>query len=117
MARFFSVEVDYYSGKAAPKTLQLPVDAGVDCDTTAKDALQTATKTAAIGATLVVRCPAQTCASGNVYTSDAGQAYLFTSSICRAAVHAGVITDGAGGAVQLTLGVGAALSNRPWSGA
>ncbi len=111
LAQYYSVEVDYYSGKAASKTLQLAVEAIATCATTAKDVLQSAVKTAAAGTTLVVRCPDQACTTGAVYTSE-DNVYLFTSSICTAAVHAGVT----GRTVKLTLSEGVALAGRVWDG-
>ncbi len=112
VAHYYSVEVDYYSGKRDAATLQLDLEAIADCATTAKDALQSAVKSVADGTTLVVRCPEQACTSGAVYTSKAN-VYLFTSSICTAAVHAGVT----GRRVMLTLSPGVALADRQWSGA
>lgn len=106
------MEVDYYSGQRTGATLLTTAGteadvADVQCGTTGKVALVTAGVTAANGASLVVRCPTN-CAgqAGDVYNDGA---YLFTSSICRAAVHAGVIVNGDGGIVTLTLSAGGNL--------
>ena len=112
VARYYTVAVDYHSGKEVSRALLTPIMAVVDfvasCSTTGKEVLTALERTAQKEASLVVRCPTSACAgqSGAVYNDGA---YLFTSSICRAAVHGGVIGDSSGGTVTLTLSQGAAL--------
>ncbi|PRW20926.1 fibronectin type III domain-containing [Chlorella sorokiniana] len=118
VALYYTVEVDYYSGKDVtpnPRTL-----AGVLAGTTLLQCTDIGAATTGLthadGNSLAVRCPAGCAANtGNnrpVYTSAAG-AYLSASSICRAAIHAGVISDTSGGAFRVTLRTGGTLP-RTW---
>ncbi|TMW56864.1 hypothetical protein Poli38472_006874 [Pythium oligandrum] len=53
------------------------------------------------GTTIKIRCPAQCAAGGGVVYGT--KFYTDESSICAAAIHAGIITDAGGGLVELTL--------------
>lgn len=118
MARYYTIAVDYYSGQRGPEPLSTTATPVVDfiatCASTGQQALAAALKTARAGASLVVRCPKE-CAGQAfpVYTSTAG-VYLFTSSVCRAAVHDNTIANADGGTVKLTLSVGGSLT-RGWT--
>lgn len=121
MARYYTVAIDYHSGTAGsstrrPRTAVPLVDVIADCATTGQGAFAAAYKTVRSTATLLVRCPSSACQGedGPVFEDQNGD-YLFTSSICRAAVHSGAITDGAGSVVELTLSAGATLDGRTWT--
>lgn len=116
MARYYTIAVDYYSGKAAsstrkPRTAASIVDFIATCSTSGQDALAAAVKTVTAGTSLIVRC-GEACDTDAtpVYTSTAG-AYLFTSSVCRAATHAGLDVTSP---FKLTLSAGAAANARSW---
>ena len=51
-----------------------------------------------VGSSHVVWCPLGCAAVGSVQGTDA---YAFDSSICRAAIHASLLTDASGGAVKV----------------
>lgn len=110
MAKYFLVGVSYYIGNTATP-LQTDTFA---CTTTA--AATFAGQNRVEGASLVVNCPtgcaANTGSDRPVYSSAANQ-YLITSSACRAAIHAGIISDTSGGPVQLTITAGGE-STRTW---
>ena len=119
MARYYTVAVDYYSGQHGPEPLSTAATPVVDfiatCASTGQDALAAALKTVRAGASLVVRCPKECAGQADfpVYTSTAG-VYLFTSSVCRAAVHDNKIANADGGTVTLTLSTGGSLT-RGWT--
>lgn len=126
VALYYTVDVKYYSGTVdnspatpnpRPLTTAGLADVVAQCSTTGQAALTAAQVTVEPGASLVVRCPANAdCAADTtaVHTSTDG-AYLFTSSVCRAAIHAGVISNTAGGTFRLTLAAGADVGDRTWS--
>lgn len=106
IAKYYLVQVSYFIGDAET-VLQTNT---FSCATTAKGTF--AGQTPAAGTSLVVNCPGNCAgAASKVYTSAAG-AYLFKSSVCRAAIHAGVISN-SGGPVQLALKAGSGTS-RTW---
>lgn len=107
VAKYFLVGVSYLIGEA---DTALQTDT-FSCATTAKGTF--AGQNPAAGVSLVVNCPAGCAASvdNKVYTAVAEE-YLWTSSVCRSAMHAGMLGD-AGGPVQLTLKTGSG-ENREW---
>lgn len=107
VAKYFVVGISYFIGEA-DTALQTNT---FTCATTAKGTF--AGQNPADGVSLVVNCPANCAVSADdkVYTS-VPKVYLWTSSVCRSALHARIITD-AGGPVQLTLKTGSGLS-RTW---
>lgn len=107
MAKYFLVGVSYFIGEA-DTALQTNT---FSCATNAKGTF--AGQNPADGVSLVVNCPAGCAArvADKVFTSVAGE-YLWTSSVCRSAMHAGMLGD-AGGPVQLTLKTGSG-ENREW---
>ena len=66
----------------------------VDCATKMRDV---AAKDKNVGAMFMVNCPAN-CAGGIVWGTDT---YTSDSSVCMAAIHAGVIAKDKGGAVKV----------------
>lgn len=104
VALYYSVAVDYYSGRSNTPSSLSGALAGtrlLACGRTGQEAFTDASVARTAGNSLAVRCP-KDCASqaGPVYNDGS---YLAASSVCRAAIHAGVITSAAGGAFRVTL--------------
>lgn len=111
VARYYTVSVVYFSGRRDPDMLSTDTTSQLDtvdisCSTDAAGALGYAGRSLAADTWLVVDCPTG-CGgtSGQVYAASAG-VYLATSSVCRAAIHAGKITGIEGGPVMLLLSAG-----------
>ncbi len=110
--------MEYYSGLATTGTPLTTGGAQADdtvrlaCTDTGQDALTNAAVAVANGAWLVVRCDADcgTTDATAVYSASA-KLYLLPSSVCRAAVHAGVTATQP---FKLKLSTGSADANTDW---
>ncbi len=114
VALYYTVDVEYYSGQRPDETVL--TTGGAQADDTlllACDTVGTAQRLpAAAGESLVVRCPADCGTSDTtaVY-SPSTKLYLRPSSVCRAAVHAGLTATQP---FKLTLSAGTADANTQW---